>query len=144
MTTTPSANEVRKQSDATFTSNFATAMLLSQGYLEAGPVDGDLYGHMLGLAEYVRPICAAYDKANELGFDLPGCFDFEVTHPMGEWLRNHDSVTDFIVELGRVLDSYFERDCTLLVVAALEEVKGYVMPDVVNQYKELALRKTVA
>lgn len=97
------------------------AAYLAKGFLKSGPLslnEVDAFGGEIGAifiaVKPVETVCLALHKAESLGFEYPGVFDYEVTEPLGEWLRKNPTATHTLisVELIKMMEDLFSRDCS--------------------------------
>lgn len=80
------------------------------------------------IAHFAGIVDSAVQQADQLGFEHDGPFDYEVTEPLGVWLRGqvHPVVSEpaFRVELTRRMETYFQRDCAPIAQFLLPVLHG--------------------
>lgn len=112
------------------------AMYLSKGFLGHGLSAEEVdqwQGESTALswvAEFVPAVYAVEQRAELDGFEFPGVFSYEVTEPMGEWLRQNPDVNNaaFMDELASKTEAFFGQNCSALLQAAIPNLPAGYMP----------------
>lgn len=99
----------------------ASAIYLWSGFARTEQVtgselgcDGSHFAVVDRVAHLASIVDLAIQEADRLGFEYSGPINYEVTEPLGVWLREEqpNSEENFRVKLTRRLEEYFERDCS--------------------------------
>lgn len=74
--------------------------------------DGEINAAMY-VTNFANVIAKSLTVADQLGFENPGLFDYEVTPQMSQWLHRNPNASDeaFFKALLPCLERFFERDC---------------------------------
>lgn len=102
-------------------------MFLSKGYFSGINSKYEPQGEQGGievvtkLSRYVEPIALAMARADALNYEYPDVFDYQVTEPLGGWIRSQQtwpSLDSFRAELHlRLSDFFADQTCSDLIDA---------------------------
>lgn len=96
------------------------AAYLAKGFMSKGPLtegESDAAGGEVSalshVVEYADDLCRVLDVADLFDYDSPGVFAYEVTEPLGSWLRDNPDSTrqEFLDQMMIVIRDYFGHDC---------------------------------
>ena len=96
------------------------AAYLAMGFMSKGPLTagesvaaGGEVSALSHVVEYADDLCRVLDVADLFDYDSPGVFAYEVTEPLGSWLRDNPDSTrqEFLDQMMIVIRDYFGHDC---------------------------------